>query len=490
MRHGAAGLRPKLKLEAMARPPTRTASTWIAAGVLAALAGCSVTPIYQRPDGAIPASWSHAPNAAADAVTSAPSEWWRAFGSPELDALVARGLAGGFDLRIALHRLEQARGRAKMAGAARYPSLDAGAGASRSGPGAAGKSGVTLQGGIDLDAWGRNGAIASSALSLAEAARFDADAVKASLAGAIAGTYFQALSLNERVRLAGLIAEDTRKTLQLVETQARLGAASQLEVEQQRNVLQTVEAGIPLLAQQRDQAIGDLAVLLGTVPEGLQLAAQDLATVRVPDVAADAPADAIARLPQVRSAEEQLKAANFDVGAARAAFLPALSLTATLGAAFNPAQALWSVAGSVLQPLFDGGLRQGQLRVDRAHAEELVVTYRKAIAQALQLAESQMQLAAATREAERLDQAAVTSAQRALELARVRLQHGATDFLTVLVSERTLYQAEDTALQIRLQRLQATVGLFGALGSGQPVLGADASPAVPVAHNSNTRGTP
>jgi NodT family efflux transporter outer membrane factor (OMF) lipoprotein len=471
------------------RTRTRTASTWIAAGVLAALAGCSTTPVYQRPDMAIPAGWSHG---AAAAATPGSSQWWQAFGSPELDALVARGLAGGFDLKIALHRLEQARGRADMAAAARYPSLGLAADASRSGPGTSTSTGsVTLQGGIDLDVWGRNGAIASSASSLAQAARFDADAVQAALVEAIAGTYFQALSLDERVRLAGLIADDAQQTLQLVETQARLGAASQLEVEQQRNALQTVQAGIPLLAQQRDQAIGDLAVLIGIVPEGFQLAARDLRAVQVPDVAAGAPADAIARLPQVRSAEAQLQAANFDVGAARAAFLPTLSVTATLGAAFNPAQALWGLAGSVLQPLFDGGLRQGQLRVDRAHAEELVVTYRKAIAQALQAAETRMQATAATRDAERLDEAAVASARRALELARIRLQHGATDFLTVLLSERTLYQAEDTALQIRLQRLQATVGLFGALGSGQPLLTQGAAPAAaaPIAHATASKKT-
>jgi NodT family efflux transporter outer membrane factor (OMF) lipoprotein len=438
--------------------------------------------VYERPDAAIPARWSSA-GAGASAVTQ--PQWWKAFGSPELDALVARGLADGFDLKIALQRLEQARGRAQMAGAGRYPALDVAAGTSRGN--SAGTS-VTLQGGIDLDLSGRNRAVASSALSLADAARFDADGVKSALAGAIAGTYFQALSLDERMRLAGLIADDAQLTLQLVQTQARLGAASQLEVEQQRNALQTVQAAIPLLAQQRDQAIGQLAVLVGTVPEGFTLAEQTLRDVRVPDVAADAPADTIARLPQVRSAEAQLRAANFDVGAARAAFLPTLSLTATLGAAFNPAASLWGIAGSALQTVFDGGLRQGQLRVDRAHAEELVATYRKAIAQALQVAESQMQATAATREAERFDQDAVTSARRALALARIRLQHGAADFLTVLVTERTLYQAEDSALQARLQRLQATVGLYGALGSGQPVLGDESAP--PAAVTTANKGTP
>jgi NodT family efflux transporter outer membrane factor (OMF) lipoprotein len=436
------------------------------------MAGCSVVPAYQRPAVDLPAQWS-SPAGKGDpprASAVGAAGWWTAFGSPELETLVARGLADGFDLKIALQRLEQARGRAEMAGAARYPTLDLAAGASRASAasGGSGRS-ASVQAGIDLDVWGRNGAIASSAGGLADAARFDTDAVRATLVAGIASTYFEALSLNERVRLAQLIADDAQKTLNLVETQARLGAASELEVAQQRNALQTFQAAVPLLEQQRDLAAGQLAVLIGAMPEGFALAANDLKGVQVPDVLADAPANAIARLPEVRSAEAQLKAANFDVGAARAAFLPSLSLAATLGAAFNPAQALWSVAGSVLQPLFDGGLRQGQLRVDRAHAEELVVTYRKAIAQALLAVETQMKTANATRDSERLDQAAVASANRALELARVRLQYGATDFLTVLVSERTVYQAEDTALQIRLQRLQASVGLFRALGAGQPI---------------------
>jgi outer membrane protein TolC len=235
-------------------------------------------------------------------------------------------------------------------------------------------------------------------------------------------------------------------------------------------VLQTLQAAVPVLQQQRDQATGALAVLIGAIPEGFQLGAQNLRDVRVPDVAGDAPAQALARLPEVRSAEAQLKAANFDVGAARAAFLPDVSLVAALGQAFNPATALWSVAGTVLQPLFSGGSLQGQLRVDRAHAEELVVSYRKAIAQALLAVENQLGATGAARDAERLDEAALASAQRSLDLARIRLQHGATDFLSVLLSERSLYQAQDTLLQVRLQRLQAAVGLFGALGTGQPLL--------------------
>jgi NodT family efflux transporter outer membrane factor (OMF) lipoprotein len=445
---------------------------WCAAGAaLALLAGCSAIPVYHRPEMAIPGRWSGQPAGAAQAGASAPNppQWWTSFGSSELDALVARGLADGFDLKIAMQRLEQARGRAAIAGAARFPQVGATLGHTAA-TGTASQQSASVQASMDLDPWGRNRAVAASAGALAQAAGFDAAAARASLVAAIAGSYFEAISLNERGRLAQLIAADAQQTLQLVETQARLGAASELEVVQQRNAVQTLQATIPILRQQRDQAAGTLAVLVGTIPEGFDLAAENLRGVRVPDVAGDAPAQALARLPEVRSAEAQLQAANFDVGAARAAFLPNVSLMASLGQAFNPAQALWSVAGSVLQPLFAGGSLEGQLRVDRARAEELVVSYRKAIAQALLAVENQLGAASAARDAERLDEAALASAQRALDLARIRLQHGATDFLSVLLSERSLYQAEDTVLQIRLQRLQAAVGLFGALGTGQPLL--------------------
>ncbi|NML46724.1 efflux transporter outer membrane subunit [Ramlibacter sp. G-1-2-2] len=433
------------------------------AAALFLLAGCATTQPPAITAGQLPARWD-APHTDTEAAPA--PDWWMAFGSSQLDALITRGVRDGFDLAIARQRLEQARGQSAIARAGLLPALDAAAAAAR------GTSSVartaSLQASMDLDFAGGNAALRDSAAALVDAAVSDVDAARSTVAAAIANGYFQVLCLDERIRLARLIADSSRQTLQLVETQARLGATSQLEVEQQRNALQTVEATVPALAQQRAQAVGDLAVLLGAMPEGFGVDPEGLQALQVPDVPATSPADAIARLPQVRTAEAQLRSANFDVAVARAAFLPKLTVSATLGAAFNPAQAIWSLAGSALQPLFDGGQRAGQLDVDRARAEELVLAYRKAIAQGLQTAETQMHAVAATRDTERIEEAAVVSARRALELSRVRLQYGTTDFLNVLLGQRTLYQAEDAVLQTRLQRLQAAVSLYVALGAGQP----------------------
>jgi len=434
----------------------------------AALAGCSFVPTYRRPEVSLPAHWSaEAPVSPQTSTTT--TRWWEQFGSTELNDLVGRGLRDSFDLRMAVHRIEQARGRAEIAGAGRYPTLDVGLNGTRGSGGSSGstqKRQATLQGAFTPDLWGLQRALADSADATAHSSRLDAAVVREALIASIASTYFQIVALQERAQVAQLIADDAQKTLSLIQTQTRLGAASQLEVAQQVNAVATFRAAVPLLRQQKSQAIGDLAVLVGMQPEELSLQLMRLQDVKVPDVLAQAPSDVIARLPEVQTAEAQLQAANFDIGAARAAFLPTLSLTASYGSTLNPSQAVWSLAGAALQPLLDGGQRSGQLRVDRAHAQELVVGYRKAIAAALQQVEAQMSAAGATRDAEALDQDAVSSARKALELARIRQTSGATDFLTVLLSQRALYQAEDAALQIRLQRLQATVGLYRALGTG------------------------
>lgn len=450
----------------MSKSMRRRAWHHAAATVLcAALASCSLVPTYHRPPVLLPGHWQANPEASST-DTQAPASWWETFGSTELNDLVARGLAGSFDLRMAVQRIEQARGRAEIAGAGRYPTLDLGLSGARASSASSQKRQATLQGAFALDLWGLQRALADSANATAESSSLDAAVIRETMIAAIASTYFQVAALDQRAQVAELIANDAEKTLSLIQTQARLGAASNLEIAQQQNAVATFRAAVPLLRQQKSQAIGDLAILVGLHPEDLSLKLTPLNDMQLPNVLGTAPADVIARLPEVQTAEAQLRAANFDVGAARAAFLPTLSLTATYGSTLNPSQAVWSVAGAALQPLFDGGQRSGQLRVDRAHAQELVVGYQKAIATALQQVEAQMSAVRAARDAEVQDQDAVVSARKALDLARIRQTSGATDFLTVLLSQRSLYQAEDTALQVRLQLLQATVALYHALGTG------------------------
>lgn len=442
-----------------------------------ALAGCSTVAAYRTPEVALPATWSAAPDTAPPHAM--PVDWWTGFRSAQLDGLVAKGLGDGLDVTIARARLAQARGLAQIAGAGRYPIVDAGVDLTRGNVASGGpRTSATVQGTLNLDLWGGYDARARSADQSARASAFDLDTVRQTLAASIAAGYFQVLALDERVALASRIADDAQNLLSLVEKQANLGAASMLDVQQQRNTVQTFLAAIPPLRLQRETAVGQIAVLVNATPEQFTLTPQNLLDLSVPQVQAVAPADAVAARPEVQAAEARLKAANFDVGAARAAFLPSVAITASTGWLLNPTQALWSITGSLLQPLLDGGQLKGQLHVDRAHAEELVASYRLAILQVLQQTESQLAAVQRLQEAETLNQSAVASASEALRLSRFRFERGASDLLTVIINERALYQAQDTLLQTRLQRLQATAGLYRAIGGkALPTQAAAAGPA-------------
>jgi outer membrane protein TolC len=181
-------------------------------------------------------------------------------------------------------------------------------------------------------------------------------------------------------------------------------------------------------------------------------------------VRADTPIAVLGRRPDIAAAEARLKSANFDVGAARAAFLPTVSLSALVDAVLLPTQTVFSLVSAATLPVFTGGLLTGQLRVDRAHADELVATYRQTIIEALRDVESQLTAVRQLDAVNAIDRDAVTSAREAARLARVRFDLGVIDFLTLLTTQRTLYQAEDTLLQVKLQRLQAAIGLYRALG--------------------------
>jgi len=316
----------------------------------------------------------------------------------------------------------------------------------------------------EVDFWGKQRAAADSADALANATAFDAQTLRMSLSASIADSYFQVLSLEERLRLAQSIADDARQVLDLVEIQASQGAVSNLEVAQQRNAMQTFEAAMPPLRQQRDQALYQLAVLVGAPPEGFHLQGDSLGAVQVPQPATGLPIGLLRQRPDIQAAEARLKSANFDVGVARAAFLPNLSLDLLGGIDTLAGGQIWSVIGTLGQPVFAGGQLKGQLHFDQAHVQELTASYRESIVEALQDVETQISAARELDKSYALNASAVDSAREAARLAQVRYRLGSTDFQTLLIVERTQYQAEDTLLQVRLQHLQAAVGLFRALG--------------------------
>ena len=432
-------------------------------------------PDYQRPDIPAPDDWATVADASANGAPAS-GAWWRAFDSAELTKLVDRSLVGSHTLQAAVARVEEARATAEIARAPLYPAVAIAGTSNRgqtlgtSGSQVARSQTLYAQASYELDFWGKNRAAADSSGALARASLFDSETVAISLTASVADTYFLALSLAERVELARRMADSARRILTLIEQQAAGGVASQVEIETQRNQVATFDAAIPTLKQQLEQAVHLLAVLTGGIPEGFALAGQSLEGISVPEVQADMPAALLEQRPDIQAAEARLVSANFDIGAARAAFYPSLTLTPQVGLAsisnVLPAVALANIVTGLMQPAFQGGRLEGQLKFDRAHAVELAATYRQTVLTAFQDVEDMLTAIARLRELEATDRVAVDSARRAAQLANLQYQLGTSDFLTVLTAERALYQAEDALLQVCLQRLQAAVGLFRALGGG------------------------
>lgn len=447
----------------------------------ACLAGCSLIAPFERPASPEPQAWRQHVAAAAVAPEL---DWWRAFGSAELEALIARAAANNYDLRAAASRIEQARAQARVARAALLPALDASAQAARDwlrferrngGDRSAAESSYSgsFTASWEADFWGRNRAGALAAEASLEASRYDREAVALTLFADLATTYFQHLSLAERLDTARKQIVNARRILELVERRAEFGAASGLQVAQQRASVAGLEANLPPLAQAQAQTENALAALLGETPATLALRAESLDGVALPEIAPGLPSALLERRPDIRRAEAQLVAANADVGAARAAFFPSVALTADAGAVSTAFSRLFDgpglfagIAASALAPIFSAGRLEGQLEFAEARYAELAELYRGTVVQAFRDVEDALAAARYLREAEAAQVEQVRQAQAAYELAEIQYRGGAVDFLTVLDAQRTLFQAEDALLQTRFARLSAAVDLFRALGGG------------------------
>ena len=441
------------------------------------LAGCAVTSTPPPRGIDMPAAWNEP--APAD-VQPLVLDWWRAFGSAELAGLVAQALAGNPDLAIASERIRQAEAALQIAGASLFPTLDLDAGTGqagsrpRGGPTTTGKStDVALSASYELDLWGRNASIKRSADESLQATRFDYETVRLTLVASVATTYFDVLTFRARLAIARETVAIAERILGVVDSRARHGVTSQLDLVRQQTAVLQARAIIPPLELLERQTLNALAVLVGRPPEGFDVAGRSVAELPVPGVEPALPAGVLVRRPDIAAAEAELAAANADVAAARAALLPSIRLTGSAGLASDALLSigssptlLYSIAASLLQPIFDGGRLRGQVDFAAARERELVETYRRSILAALTDVENALVAANRTAVQEQLQTQVREGAQRTLRLAEIRYREGVSDLLSVLDAQRTLFQAQDLLAQIRLARLAASVALYRALGGG------------------------
>ena len=459
--------------------PRAAALTTLAAALL--LGGCmSFIPAYERPAAPVPAAYAPelTPAGAAGAAAAADIEWQSYFTDVRLRRLIEISLANNRDLRVAVLNIEQARAAYQIRRADELPTVGAGFTAQRQ-PGASGGLANTYAVGLqvtgfELDFFGRVRSLSQSALSQYLATEEARKTVQITLVASVANAYVGLLADEELLR----VTRDTLKTrdesYKLTKLKFDNGAASELDFRQAEQLLEGARATLAQTQRQRAQDENALVLLLGQalpgdLPAGLPLASQQVLT----DLPAGLPSDLLTRRPDVRSAEQQLLAANANIGAARAAFFPRISLTANAGTASSELGNLfksgtWAVTGtaSLVQTIFDAGRNQANLDVVKVNKDIAIAQYEKAIQTAFREVSDSLAGRATLGEQLRAQAAQTNAAQVSFNLADLRYRNGAASYLDVLDAQRSLFTAQQGLVQVQALRAQNLMTLYKVLGGG------------------------
>jgi NodT family efflux transporter outer membrane factor (OMF) lipoprotein len=469
--------------------PAASARTVAVAGVslfvALALSACSLAPKYAEPSVPEVTQFKEAGEwmPAVPAETTARGEWWRSFGDPKLDELQQRLPQGSQDLRVAFARYEQARAISHGARSNLLPALDANAsaGRGRSSANAPGSDGVIRTGNDfiasldfawELDLFGRLRNTTAAANNRAQASAADFAAVELALRAELATSYFSLRGADATLRLL----EDTVKAYdrahELTRNRYEGGIAAATDVDQAETQRQNARAQLASVRLQRSNLEHAIAVLLGEPPARFALEPAQLVGAP-PPVDAGLPSALLLRRPDVASAERAVAAANAEIGVARAAWFPVFVLggsggyeSARSASWFEAPSRFWSAGPSVQVPLLDFGARSAVNREARAAYDEAVARYRQTALIAYQEVEDN--LAALRHLADELaaDEAAAASAQRSAYHADRRYASGVADYLEVASTQTAALQAQRSALEARVRRLNAAVGLVRAVGGG------------------------
>lgn len=449
--------------------------------LLALLAACSQTPAPQS-DIVPPPHWE-------SPIARQPTyfgPWWTSFNSPQLSQLVEQARQGSYDLKAATARVRQAGADVRIAGGALLPQVNASADAYRQrllrGQGYSELDtssnartyhyfDTALTASYELDFWGRNAAARERAGFSLQASELDRDTLELSLSGQVADAYLDALAAREQTRIAALNLANAQKILDVVRYRYQAGSATALELAQQQSLVASQQRQLPLYRQQARDAQITLATLLGQPVQNLQLAELPFDQLQGPAIDAGIPSQLLARRPDIAGAEARLAAAQADVRVARAALFPSLSLTASLATGDRQAVDLLrnpvlNLGAGLTAPIFNNG----QLRAERdkalARQEELLESYRGVLVTSFGEVEKALNSVDGLDRQTHWQQEELKQAQRAFDLAESRYRAGAEDLLSVLQAQSTLFSAQAERVQLRKERLQASVALYKALGGG------------------------
>jgi multidrug efflux system outer membrane protein len=451
----------------------------------AALAGCTVGPGYRRPP--VPQQGQFYGLAGqAEAASLADLPWWELFQDPTLESLIAEALRSGYDVRIATARVEEARARFGIAGAARYPQVGYQGQFARErfsgfqpGAPAGGASADVVTANVnaswEIDLWGRVRRLTEAAKAQYLASEEARRGVTLSLVSEVAAAYFDLRQLDENLGIAQRTTAAFHDTFDLFNRQLQGGVASALDTSDAEASWANEAAQVPTLESQIAAKENQLSLLLGRapgpIPRGAALFGQPLRT----EIPAGLPAALLLRRPDLRQFEQQLVAANASVGVAEAAFFPTISLTGMFGGLSPDLRQLlgkgqtWSIAAGLTGPIFQGGLLRSQVGVAKAQFEQARLQYEQAVTNAFGEVSTALfalqKLAAAEQERQR----AVHAYQEAVRLSLLRYHSGLSAYFEVITAQENLLNSENGLALVRHDRLVAMVNFYKALGGGWQV---------------------
>lgn len=469
---------------------------WLSAGLAVALAaGCGTPTLHQRPDMAIPPGYKEAGPAGAAWKTAAPADhlprgpWWRVFADPVLDDLAAQVEVGNQSLKNSAAKYAQARALIDAARAAYFPTANLGAASTRARNAVAGinqpapttSDSVSLSAtSWEIDLWGR---IANSvdANEIAAIASFvDVESLKLSLQTQLVQTYLSLRIADEQIALLKRTVAEYQRALELATNRYKGGVAARSDVSQAETQLKSTQAQAIDAGIARAQFEHAIAVLTGRAPAELTIAPATLAA-RMPEIPAALPSELLERRPDIAAAERRVAMAGAQVGAARAALFPALTLSGTVGYRQNAwggllsvANRFWSVGPAVAFTLFDGGFKRSQVAQAEAVYDQNVATYRQTVLGAFQNVEDNLVALRLLDEEAKIQAEAVRAANESLDHALAQYRAGIVSYVNVITAQTAALSNRNAELAVQGRRFSAAVGLIGALGGGFDAQAAEA----------------
>jgi multidrug efflux system outer membrane protein len=453
----------------------------VAALLLCTLAGCALGPNYHRPAIPTPTAFRVSEQQEAQAASYADLPWWQVFTDPQLQELIRTALKENYDLQLATERIKAARAQLAITRSSLFPQL------SLDGTSTAGKTEDSLQAtyhfltlagdaAFQIDLFGKLRRATEAARAQLLATENAQQTVILTLVSDVASDYFSLLRLDLQLQITHETIESQEQSVKLTTYRVVHGTATKLDILQAKQVLDTAVATVPDLERQIAQQENAISILLGHYPQdvrrGLTLTEQALP----PQVPSGLPSALLERRPDIRKSEQDLVAANAQIGVAKADFFPQIALTGSAGGAWGRSSAFtnllssrlgtWSYETQVSQPVFTGGALSGNLKLAKSQYAQALVSYRQTIQQAFSEVSDAL-IGYEKLHKVRVDQEnTVADLQESVRLSKMRYSGGTTNYLEVLDGQRSLFSAELTLAQARGDEYQSLVQLYRSLGGG------------------------